>query len=148
MSFHSQSVEPGIILEALDRIITSPSFGKAERPARLLRFLVEKAIREEPSQLKESVIGVEFFGRPPDWDPRLDSIVRQEASRLRKRLARYYDAEGRNPAVRIDLPVGSDLPSFVYLSESPEPAAATALPEVEQPVATTDNGPLANRKPW
>ncbi len=145
MPSHSQSVAPALILEVLDRIVSSPSFGKAERPARLLRFLVENAIREESSKLKESVIGVEFFGRPADWEPRLDSIVRQEASRLRKRLARYYDADGANAAVRIDLPVGSYVPSFVYFPESPEPPAASAPPEVRQPVATQVRPPFANR---
>jgi TolB-like protein/Tfp pilus assembly protein PilF len=148
MSSHSQSVAPAVVLEVLDRIVASPSFGKAERPGRLLRFLVEKAIREESSQLKESVIGVEFFGRPADWDPRLDSIVRQEASRLRKRLARYYDAEGANAAVRIDLPVGSYMPSFVYFPESPESPEATAPREGQPLVETRVIPPLANRKRW
>jgi TolB-like protein len=148
MSSHSQSVAPGVILDVLDQIVASPSFGKVERPARLLRFLVEKALREESSQLKESVIGVEFFGRSADWDPRLDSIVRQEASRLRKRLARYYDAEGANAAVRIDLPVGSYIPSFVYLPEPAEPPPATESPEGHQPAETGASSPLAIRERW
>lgn len=147
MSSHSQSIAPAEILDALDQIVTSRSFGTAERPARLLRFLVEKALREESSQFKESVIGVEFFSRAADWDPRLDSIVRQEASRLRKRLARYYEAEGANAAIRIDLPVGSYMPRFVYRPCPAEPPPATALPE-DQPAGTKLSPPVANRKRW
>ena len=147
MSSQSQSIAPAVILDELDRIVASPSFGKVERPARFLRYLVKNALREESSHLKESVIGVEFFGRAADWDPRLDPIVRQEASRLRKRLARYYAAEGANAAVRIDLPVGSYMPRFVHL-EPVEPPPATTLPEVRQPAETRLSPSLANRQRW
>ena len=53
-----------------------------------------------------------MFGRPASWDPRTDSIVRQEAARLRKRLARHYDSEGASSDIRIELPVGGYVPAF------------------------------------
>ncbi|MEO8081149.1 MAG: hypothetical protein ABI641_11505 [Caldimonas sp.] len=56
-------------------------------------------------------IAVEVFGRPvSSFDPKLDTIVRVEARRLRGRLARYYAAEGRAAPLRIGLPVGSYVP--------------------------------------
>jgi TolB-like protein len=52
------------------------------------------------------------FERPTSWDPRLDPIVRQEAARLRKRLAKYYENGGAEAAVRIELPIGTYVPVF------------------------------------
>jgi TolB-like protein/Tfp pilus assembly protein PilF len=100
------------VLAALDKVIASEAFGKAERPARFLRHLVETALRGENSFLKESVLGTDVFERPASWDPRLDPVVRQEAARLRKRLANYYENGGSGTEVRIELPVGSYVPVF------------------------------------
>ena len=51
-------------------------------------WAVERTLAGDRQSLKESIIGVEVFDRGPDFDPRIDSIVRVEARRLRrKRLA-------------------------------------------------------------
>jgi len=125
------------VLAALEAVVSSAPFSKAKRPARFLRFLVETALRGDGQVLKESVLGTEVFERPADWDPRLDPVVRQEAARLRKRLATYYETSGADAEVRIDLPVGSYVPLFRRKSvepeatppETPVPApAAAAIP--------------------
>jgi TolB-like protein/cytochrome c-type biogenesis protein CcmH/NrfG len=100
------------VLAALDSLVASAAFGKAERPSRFLRHLVETALRGEGHLLKESVLGMEVFGRRASWDPRLDPVVRQEAARLRKRLAHYYETGSAESEVRIELPVGSYVPVF------------------------------------
>ena len=100
------------VLAALDSLVASAAFGKAERPSRFLRHLVETALGGEGHLLKESVLGAEVFGRRASWDPRLDPVVRQEAARLRKRLAHYYETGGAESEVRIELPVGSYVPVF------------------------------------
>ncbi len=123
------AIPPSAIRAALDKIVTSESFGKAERPARFLRYLVETTLRGEGPLLKENVLGVEVFDRPASWDPRLDPVVRQEAGRLRKRLVRYYENGGASSEVRIDLPVGSYVPVFRR-----EPAEVESLP-LEPPAA-------------
>src|ERR1035437_3988657 len=79
------------VAAALDRILASRAFAHVERPSRFLRHVVETALRGHELELKESLIGVQVFGRDAAWDPRADPIVRQEAARLRKRLARYYE---------------------------------------------------------
>lgn len=61
-------------------------------------------------QIKESIVGVEVFGRGPDYDVRADSVVRTEAAKLRKRLAEYYAKEGSEDAVLLDRPKGGYLP--------------------------------------
>jgi adenylate cyclase len=114
---------PDAVRAALQKIVASEAFGKAERPARFLRHLVEAALRGDYHLLKESVLGVDVFERPADWDPREIPIVRQEAARLRKRLARYYETAGTNDDVIIDLPVGTYVPAFRR-----DPAFVQALP--------------------
>jgi len=105
----------------LDKILASKTFGGAERPGRFLRFVVDQALAG--NQLKETLLGVEVFGRNPSYDPRLDGVVRVEAVKLRARLKEYYETEGARDPVRIDLPKGGYLPSFEAL---PSPAAETA----------------------
>jgi adenylate cyclase len=105
-------IPPDAVLSALNQVVASEAFGKTERPARFLRYLVETALRGEAPLLKENVLGVEVFDRPASWDPRLDPVVRQEAGRLRKRLAKYYENGGAVADVRIELPVGTYVPVF------------------------------------
>ncbi len=128
-------IPPQTVLAALDEMVASESFGKTERPRRFLRHLVETKLRGDGHHLKESVLGTEVFERPIAWDPRHDPIVRQEAARLRKRLAKYYENGGMSSEIRIDLPVGSYVPVFrrapVELGTSPappEPLSAVPAP--------------------
>jgi hypothetical protein len=74
----------------LERVLASAGFVRNERMGRFLKFIAERHLEGDDSQLKGSVIAVEVFGRKPDHDPAQDSIVPTEASRLRARLAEYY----------------------------------------------------------
>src|ERR1700748_634099 len=85
--------------EALDRVLSSACFARSEGLSRLLRFLVERQLEGREVELKESVIGVEVYGRSPDYDPRRDSTVRSEVGRLRARLSKYYSTEGSQDLV-------------------------------------------------
>jgi TolB-like protein/Flp pilus assembly protein TadD len=118
------------VLAALEKVVASPAFAKAERPSRFLRHLVETALRGEGHLLKETVLGMDVFDRPSSWDPRLDPVVRQEASRLRKRLAKYYETGEPESTVRIELPIGSYVPLFREKSPEIETArAGNAAPD-------------------
>jgi TolB-like protein len=96
----------------LVRILKSPGFSRNERLSGFLRFVVEGHLDGQGHTLKESVIGVEVFGRSPDFDPRLDPVVRTEAVRLRARLSEYYQKEGKADALVIELPKGGYVPRF------------------------------------
>jgi TolB-like protein/Flp pilus assembly protein TadD len=112
----------------LERVLASPRFSRNERMCRFLRFVADWHLEGKDSQLKESVIAVEVFGRKPDHDPSHDSIVRTEASRLRARLAEYYLGEGKDDAIVIELPKGGYTPAFRCREpkpESPERAGKT-----------------------
>ena len=109
------SVTPEAALQELELVVASPGFTGAGRLAPFLRFVVARVLAQEP--VKEAVIGVEVFHRPPDYDPRVDPIVRVEARRLRTRLAEYYDGPGAADPVVIQLPKGGYVP--VFLSREP-----------------------------
>src|SRR5688572_7453158 len=101
-----------VVLEQLDRMLASDTFAGAERSRVLLRFLVEHAVADQSDRLKEYTIGSEALGRGDAFDPRTDTIVRAEASRLRNRLERYYATSGAADTVLVTLPRGSYVPSF------------------------------------
>ena len=96
----------------LERILVSPGFANAGRLSRFLRFVVERTLDGEGDQLKEYRLGTEVFDRPSDYDPRLDSIVRVEARRLRSKLAEYYEGPGRADPVAIRVDKGSYTAAF------------------------------------
>jgi TolB-like protein len=122
----------------LDRIVGSSMFANADRMSAFLRFVVERALAGEGDQLKEYVVGVAVFGRSDDYDPRLDSIVRVEARRLRTKLDEYYASEGRGDDVAIRIPRGSYVPVF-ELREGGAPDA---------PIANAPAEPAIRRRNW
>src|SRR3954451_15140615 len=99
------TVEPEVkaVQEQLTRILASPNFCRNDRLSRFLRFVVEQYLDGKGSEIKESVIAIEVFGRGADHDPKQDSIVRTEATRLRARLNEYYVGDGKNDALVIDV---------------------------------------------
>jgi TolB-like protein/tetratricopeptide (TPR) repeat protein len=98
------------IRQALERVVSSSGFARNERLSGFLRFLVERHLEGRDTELKESVIAHELFGRQADYDPKLDAIVRTEAVRLRARLEKYYQADGNQDPWIIDLPKGGYRP--------------------------------------
>lgn len=110
----------------LERILGSKGFANAGRLSRLLRYVVERTLAGEADQLKEYAVGVEVFDRDDKYDPRLDSIVRVEAGRLRSRLEEYYNDEGAQDVVRIVLPRGGYSAQFERRSEPIIPPAVVS----------------------
>ena len=96
----------------LDRVLASGVFANADRMSGFLRYVVDRALAGEGDQVKEYVVGVAVFGRTEAYDPRLDSIVRVEARRLRAKLDEYYSGDGRNDSIVIHIPRGSYAPTF------------------------------------
>jgi TolB-like protein/tetratricopeptide (TPR) repeat protein len=113
---------PPSVRAQLDRILASPGFAASERVSCFLRFIVEQALAGQ--QVKETLIGVEVFGRKLGYDPRLDGVVRVEAVKLRLRLKEYYETAGAADPVHIDLPKGGYVPAFT----SREPVRLEVVP--------------------
>jgi len=121
---------------ALERILASRAFATAPRQQALLRHIVIETLEGRGDRLKEFSIAVDVFGRSPNFDPRVDSIVRVQASRLRSQLADYYDKDGLAERVRIEVPPGGYLGVFSRVDPSSRiarlpTASAGAVPPSE-----------------
>jgi serine/threonine-protein kinase len=100
------------IRNAVTRIVTSRWFASSDRMSRFLRYCVNQVLEGKGGELKETLLGVEVFDRPPDYDSRIDPIVRVEARRLRSKLSQYYESDGRNDSIVIEFPTGGYTPRF------------------------------------
>ena len=66
--------DPQAIRAALETVVRSRLFGRADRQARLLRHIVEKTASGQSGEIKEYSIALEVFGRA-SYDPKVDSLV-------------------------------------------------------------------------
>jgi len=71
------------IREELGRALASRHFSEAPNLSAFLKYIVEKALAGESDRVKEYAIATEVFGRPVTFDPRLDTIVRVQATKVR-----------------------------------------------------------------
>lgn len=138
----------GVSIEMIEaqlrRIEASAQFIHSRRYPRFLNYVVHKALQGKQDELKERTIGVEAFGRLPDYDLNADPIVRITAGEVRKRLAQYYYESGHKPEWRIELHPGSYVPEFKYITDEAEYRHETTAEELagagEQGPATHEPG--------
>src|SRR5215475_9657207 len=95
----------------LHRILASDIFARSERMSAFLRFVVEQTLDGRGGSLKEQVLGSELYGKGPEFDGAVDTIVRVEARGLRDKLREYYAEFPREP-ILISLPKGTYVPLF------------------------------------
>lgn len=96
----------------LERLRSSAVFSRSARLCELLQFLVEETIDGRGHTLKELVVGEAIYGHNAPYDPSIDSTVRVEARRLRRKLIEYYEGPGYDAPFRIVLPGGGYRPTF------------------------------------
>lgn len=109
-------------LISLESVLASRSFSAAPRQQALLRHIVGETLDGRGDRLKEYSIAVDVFGRASSFDPRTDSIVRVQASRLRTQLAEYYAGEGAAETLRIEVPAGGYQATFLRTPPAASPA--------------------------
>lgn len=108
----AESLTPAAVRSQLEKVLNSKAFARSPRISRFLSFVVEQTLEGQESKLKEYLLGVEVFGRMDSFDPRIDSIVRVEARRLRYKLEKYYEMEGQTDPVYIQFRKGCYVPTF------------------------------------
>lgn len=109
----------------LKRLLAHALFTNSKRYPVLLAYTVEETLLGHANDLKERTIGVEAFGREPNYDVNLDPVVRTTAAEVRKRLIQYYYNTEHSGELVIELPVGSYVPTF----RDPVSSLASLLPE-------------------
>ncbi len=117
----------------LERILDTHLFRISRRYPSLLRYVVEQTLEGHADRLKERTLGIEVFGRDPDYDTNEEPVVRMTAAQVRRRLQEYYQEPGRESELRIELPVGSYVPHFVRPEPQGTPAAGAARPAAGNP---------------
>ena len=138
---------------ALARVVASEPFRHAPRLVAFLTFVVEKTLSGEAAAIKGYTIATQALGRPDDFDPQTDPIVRVEAGRLRRALQTYYAGEGADDPVRIAIPLGSYVAGFERAPDrfrwSPRPRAEGAEDAGEGAPAIRPSAPrLERRRAW
>jgi TolB-like protein/tetratricopeptide (TPR) repeat protein len=102
------------VREQLDRIFNSGPFLHSRRRQRFLEYIVNETLAGRGDRLKGYTVAVEVFDRPESFDPAVDPLVRIEAARLRDKLREYYEGDGQNDPIRIDLPKGAYAPHIEF----------------------------------
>jgi hypothetical protein len=121
----------------LERVAASSQLKRASRLRELLLFVGRRSLKDGCTQVREQEIGIEVFGRAQAYDTALDNIVRTNVSDLRKRIEAYFDSEGLQETVIMEIPRGSYVPIFRYRPVEPpralEPREAAVAPASEPP---------------
>ena len=102
---------------ALTQALNGQPLRRSPKLRELLAYICDERRTGQPEQLAEREIGIAVFGRPEHYDSNADNIVRVQARNLRKRLETYYEGEGAEDPVRIEIPKGHYLPEFTRRSD-------------------------------
>jgi len=116
--------------ELLEDILRSAPFRTSRQCQDLFRYIVQRSLGASDGSLRERTIGIEVFGRAPDYDTAEDPVVRLRAADVRKRLAQYYQSHTEPLQWKIEIPTGSYKAQF-HLSETPLPQPPALMSHVQ-----------------
>jgi hypothetical protein len=125
--------DTGTCWALLERIASSSHVKRAARLQELLFYLGKCSLKDGLDTVHEQRIGVEVFGRSGDYDTSDDNIVRTNVSELRKRVEAYFEGEGANETLIVEIPRGSYVPVFRYRPVKPQIASEASTAKVPEP---------------
>ncbi len=131
----------------VERLLADPLFSQSRRYGTFLRYVTERALSHNQEPLNERTLGVDVFGRSPNYDTDADPIVRVTASELRKRLAQYYEEPAHSGEIRVLIHKGTYAAEFVAAGP-PQPIADVAAPvtPVSAPAAAPSPEPVPKKR--
>lgn len=123
--------ERAAVREQLERILSSSCFRNSRKYPAFLRYIVERTLDGKWGHLKERTLGVEVFGRDPEYDTSADPVVRIVAAEVRKKIGQYYHELAGPGEIVLDLHSGGYVPTFGIFPRTSEshPAGDPAVPE-------------------
>ena len=126
-------------------VLASNVFRRAPTISRILAYVCERHFAGEVEKIKEYNIAVEALGREPAaFEAGDDTIVRVEATRLRKRLKEYYADEGASHPIQLRMSRTGYAPEFVSMQDEPGPEREeTVAGGCEPPAESTPPVPPA-----
>jgi hypothetical protein len=112
----------------VQRIVSSAPFQKSTRLRELLQYIAQETLRGNAHELTEHHIGNALFHKPSDYSPLEDSSVRVHVRQLRLKLHEYFNEDGRNEPIILEIPRGSYAPIFRSVQKGPVSIDSKALP--------------------
>lgn len=106
------NIGPSLAEGQLQKILSSNTFRNSPVLSAFLKFIAEQTLAGYASQIKEYTIATKALGKPVDFNPATDAVVRIHGGRLRRLLSEYYRSEGPDDAIIITIPKGSYIPVF------------------------------------
>jgi hypothetical protein len=88
--------------ELLNQIVESDAF----RSAPMMRTLLLYLWAHRGEQVSEYAVAIDALGRPASFDPKADSTVRVQISRLRAKLKEFYEENGEAFPLKLSIPLG------------------------------------------
>lgn len=100
------SVSEDVARSTLDDLLTDTRFRVTERGKSIIKYIAAHYFSGKIEGIKGYSIAIDVLGRPTNFDPSIDPIVRIELSRLRTALFQYYEAYGHELDVLVEIPKG------------------------------------------
>jgi len=137
----------------VERVASSTPFRRAARLRELLLYVSRCLLKDGRDKIHENEIGAAVFDRPANYDTNIDPIVRVNATELRKRIEAYFDAEGLNETIIMEIPRGGYTPVFRYRPVQARPSAMDApvpalVPITPSPETSAEAAPVSEHQHW
>ena len=129
--------------QLVQRIVSSAPFQKSTRLRELLQYIAQETLRGNAHELTEQHIGSALFHKPSGYSPLEDSSVRVHVRQLRLKLHEYFNEDGRNEPIILEIPRGSYAPIFRAVQKAgpvPVTIESRAIPVLD--LALPGEGPL------
>jgi hypothetical protein len=125
-----QGISNEAVLASLQRVLHSKTFSHSPSLRQALEYIVRTSLSSPLEPIKEYTLATEVLGRPTDFDPKADNIVRAQMYRLREKLDEYYGAEGQEDAIRIVMPRGQYTTEYVRNSGNGQATTESSPPQI------------------
>lgn len=121
----------------VERILATSDFERSPRLSDFLRHICQLTLEGREDTISEQYLGEALFGRKPEYDSNADTIVRSHALRLRRRLEQYFQRAGKSEPLRLVIPRGGYVPTFL-----PASVALASATDVSNPDSISSSSPL------
>ena len=100
-------------LAQLERVLASDEFVNGPKLGQFLDYVVRQSLAGRTAEIKQYTIAVEGLGHRETFDPLTNPTIRTLARRVRRALDQYYAGQGAEDPIRVSIPKGSYIPTFV-----------------------------------
>jgi hypothetical protein len=111
----------------IERVAASEQFSRSARLRDFLLYVGRQSLKKGSPEIHEQEIGAKVFGRDDSYDRTSDTIVRVNASELRRRVDSYFAQDGANEPLIFEIPRGIYKPVFRWRS----PAATDRQSQIQ-----------------